>query len=124
MVVSRFQQRFIDGTPWSLQTTFYPMTFAQAGAVRLIQATDIKEGVVLYLEAELGVKKLGTSDVMTVRAPDANETVIFGLPEDGRVNVYETRRTGFSGTGEAIRVTVTTSPVDRIQFVLNVGKVP
>ena len=48
-VVSRHQQRYIDGTPRSLQTTFYPMSFAEAGAVRLIQATDITEGVVLYL---------------------------------------------------------------------------
>jgi GntR family transcriptional regulator len=124
MVVSRFQQRFIDGTPWSLQTTFYPMRFVQAGAARLIQATDIAEGAVLYLETKLGVKEVGTRDVITVRPPDANEAVTFGLPGDGRVNVFETRRTGYSETGEAIRVTITTSPADRNQFVLNVGKIP
>src|SRR5215467_3428628 len=28
-VVSRHQQRFIDGTPWSLQTSFYPMSLVQ-----------------------------------------------------------------------------------------------
>jgi hypothetical protein len=31
-VVSRHQQRYIDDTPWSLQTTFYPMTFVEQGA--------------------------------------------------------------------------------------------
>ncbi len=62
--------------------------------------------------------------MITVRPPDANETVIFGLPGDGRVNVFETRRTGYVEDGEAIRVTVTTSPADRNQFVLNVGRIP
>jgi GntR family transcriptional regulator len=32
-VVSRHQRRYIDGTPWSLQTTFYPMTLVQRGAM-------------------------------------------------------------------------------------------
>jgi GntR family transcriptional regulator len=124
MVVSRFQQRSIDGTPWSLQTTFYPMRYVEQGATRLLQATDIAEGAVRYLEAEIGLEEAGTSDVITVRPPDANETVIFGLPGDGRVNVFETRRTGYVEDGEAIRVTVTTSPADRNQFVLNVGRIP
>ncbi len=37
-VVSRHQERFIDGTPWSLQTSFYPMSLVERGAPRLIQA--------------------------------------------------------------------------------------
>jgi GntR family transcriptional regulator len=32
-VVSRHQQRYIDDTPWSLQTSFYPMSFVEDGAV-------------------------------------------------------------------------------------------
>ncbi len=40
-VVSRHQQRFIDDMPWSLQTSYYPMTLVEQGATRLIQATDI-----------------------------------------------------------------------------------
>ena len=31
-VVSRHQQRYIDGTPWSLQTSFYPIKLVQRGA--------------------------------------------------------------------------------------------
>src|SRR5208282_1179212 len=73
MVVSRFQQRSIDGTPWSLQTTFYPMRFVEEGAVQLIQATNIDEGAVGYLATKLGIKEAGKRDVMTVRAPDAIE---------------------------------------------------
>lgn len=124
MVVSRFQQRSIDGTPWSLQTTFYPMRLVEQGAIRLIQAANIDEGSVRYLATTLGIEEVGKQDVMTVRAPDATEAAIFRLPEDGRVNVFETRRTGYADDGEPIRLTVTTSPADRNQFVLNVGKVP
>ena len=32
-VVTRHQQRFIDGTPWSLQTSFYPQSLVEKGAV-------------------------------------------------------------------------------------------
>ena len=31
-VVSRHQRRYIDGTPWSLQTSFYPMDLVDSGA--------------------------------------------------------------------------------------------
>jgi GntR family transcriptional regulator len=37
-VISRHQKRFIDGIPWSMQTSFYPMGFVLKGAERLIQA--------------------------------------------------------------------------------------
>src|SRR6516225_5364186 len=30
-VVSRHQQRFIDETPWSMQTSFYPMSLVERG---------------------------------------------------------------------------------------------
>jgi GntR family transcriptional regulator len=43
-VISRHQKRSIDGTPWSMQTSFYPMGFVLMGAERLIQADDIEVG--------------------------------------------------------------------------------
>src|SRR5215471_13895498 len=48
-VVSRHQQRFIDDIPWSLQTSFYPMSLVQEGASQLIQVDNIDEGTVVYL---------------------------------------------------------------------------
>jgi GntR family transcriptional regulator len=123
-VVSRHQQRFIDDTPWSLQTTFYPMRFVDAGATRLIQAADISETVVRYLTTALGIKQIGYSDKILVRSPDPNETVFFKLPDDGRVAVVEVLRTGFDENGDPIRVTATVYPADRNQFVFNVGHVP
>jgi len=32
--ISRHERRFIDGTPWSMQTSFYPMDFADRGAAQ------------------------------------------------------------------------------------------
>ena len=123
-VVSRHQRRFIDGTAYSLQTTFYPMRLVEQGAVRLIQAEDMRKGVVRYLAETLGIKQVGWSDRITVRAPDATEATFFRLPEDGRIAVFETFRTGYDESGNPFRLTVTTYPADRNQFVMNVGEVP
>jgi GntR family transcriptional regulator len=123
-MVSRHQQRLIDGDSYSLQTTFYPMSLVEAGAVRLIQARDIPEGAVAYIEQNLGIKQAGWRDRITVRLPDANEVAFFSLPDDGRVPVVEIVRTGFDEEGQPFRVTVTTYPADRNQFVQETGDVP
>jgi GntR family transcriptional regulator len=123
-VVSRHQQRYIDGTPWSLQTSFYPMDLVQSGAVRLIQAGDISEGTVEYLRESVGVKQAGYRDTITVRAPDMNETAFFRLPDDGRISVIEHRRTAYADDGRAVRLTVSVYPADRNQFSVVVGEVP
>ena len=123
-VVSRHQQRSIDGTMWSLQTTFYPMHFVEAGAIRLIHAEYIDEGVVAYLAETLGVKQVGYCDNLAVRSPNHTETMFFNLPGDGRVAVVEVRRIGYDENGSPMRVTVTVFPADRNKFVINVGRVP
>ncbi len=123
-VVSRHQYRLIDGTPYSLQTTFYPMRLVEQGAVRLIQAEHIQTGAVRYLEEKLDIKQVGWRDRITVRAPDATEAAFFRLPEDGRIPVFETFRTGYDESGDPLRLTITTFPADRNQFVMNVGTVP
>jgi GntR family transcriptional regulator len=123
-VVSRHQQRFIDNTPWSLQTSFYPMSLIEKGAVRLLQAGDIEEGTVVYLRDKLDIKQMGYRDLVTVRAPDNTEIGFFKLPDDGRVSVIETRRTAFGEGGSPFRLTVSVYPADRNQFAINVGKVP
>jgi GntR family transcriptional regulator len=123
-VISRHQQRFIDGVPYSLQTTFYPMRLLEQGAVRLIQAEDITTGTVGYIRETLGIEETGWRDRITVRVPDAIETAFFGLPDDGRIAVIEFIRTGYDESGESLRVTVTTYPADRNQFVMIYGQVP
>jgi GntR family transcriptional regulator len=123
-VVSRHQQRFIDGTPWSLQTSYYPMTLVEQGATKLIQATDIPEGAVAYLADQCGRKQVGYRDSIAVRAPDETETTFFKLPGDGRVSVFEIFRVGFDEVSERIRLTVTVCPTDRNRLAINVGEVP
>jgi GntR family transcriptional regulator len=124
-VVSRHQLRYIDDTPYSMQTTFYPMDFVTSGgAVNLIVAEEIPAGAVAYIEAKLGVKQVGLRDKVIVRPPEATEAAFLRLPSDGRVAVIEIQRTGFKKSGEPLRLTVTVYPADRNQFVMTAGEVP
>jgi GntR family transcriptional regulator len=97
------------------------MHLVEQGAVRLTQADDMRMGAVRYLEEALGIKQAGWRDRITVRAPDPAEAAFFRLPEDGRIAVFETLRTGYDESGNPLRLTVATYPVDRNQFVMNVG---
>jgi GntR family transcriptional regulator len=123
-VVSRHQERRIDGTPWSLQTSFYPLSLIERGAALLIAAQDIQQGSVEYLWESIGIKQVGYRDTVKVRPPDATEARFFGLPDDGRVSVIETRRTAFDENGAPFRLTVSVYPADRNEFAVNVGQVP
>lgn len=123
-IISRHQKRYIDGTPWSLQTSFYPMGFVVKGADRLIQADDIAIGTMRYLEQTLGLRQTRYRDWITVRAADNTEITFFNLPQDGRTGVFEVFRTAFDQTETPMRLTVTVYPTDRNQFIVNVGDVP
>jgi GntR family transcriptional regulator len=123
-VVSRHQERFIDGTPWSLQTSFYPMSLVERGATQLLLPADIKGGAVAYLAERCGVTQASYRDSISVRAPNETETVFFKLPADGRIAVYVIFRVGFEKNGKRFRLTITVYPADRNRFVMNVGPVP
>lgn len=123
-IVIRHQKRYIDGAPYSLQTTFYPKRLVDEGATDLILADDMKSGVVRYLEEELDMKQAGWRDRITVRPPDQNEADFFNLAEDGRIAVFETFRTGYDASLRPFRLTVTVYASDRNQFVQRVGRVP
>ena len=124
LVVSRHQQRFIDGTPWSLQTSFYPMSLVERGATELIQARDIEGGTVAYLAEKCGIEQAGYRDTIAVRAHDDIEVRFFKLPADGRVSVFEIYRIGFDKEGRRFRLTVTVYPSDRNRLRVDVGEVP
>jgi GntR family transcriptional regulator len=123
-VISRHERRYIDGTPWSMQTSYYPMEFAKRGAERLRWARNIEEGTVEYLADTLRIPQVGYRDRITVRAPNPTEADFFRLPADGRVPVYEIARAAYDGNGLPIRLSVTVYPADRNQFLLEVGDVP
>jgi GntR family transcriptional regulator len=122
-VVLRHQERFVDGTPWSLQTSFYPMEFVTSGkAPRLLVADNIPEGAVRYLEDAMDIKQASYRDWITARAPDDNEQRFFGIAHDS--TVFEIFRSAFDQHMNAFRVTVTIFPADRNQFIVNVGNPP
>jgi GntR family transcriptional regulator len=123
-VVSRHQRRFIDALPYSLQTTFYPLSLVELGATGLLLAEDIPDGAVSYIKDAVGIEEKGWRDLLTVRVPDSNEIAFFGLPDDGRIAVFEFIRTGYDSAGQPLRVTITTYPADRNQFVMVTGTVP
>lgn len=123
-VISRHQKRSIDGTPWAMQTSFYPMGFVLKGADKLLEAGDIGVGTVQYLADTLGLRQVGYRDWILVRTPDIAEATFFSLPPDGRVSVFEILRTAFDQTGTPMRLTITAYPTDRNQFIVNVGDVP
>jgi GntR family transcriptional regulator len=123
-VISRHQQRKIDGTPWSLQTSFYPMEFVSRGATQLLMAENFHKGMVKELEASLGIKQVGWRDTIIARPPTGNEREFFDLSDKVLVAVFEFRRTGYDEDGNPIRFTVTVYPADRNQFELEAGQVP
>jgi GntR family transcriptional regulator len=122
-VISRHEQRHIGRKPYSLQTSFYPVEFAERGAPRLMSPKPI-EGAVAYLRETLGIKQVGYRDWVTVRAPNPIEAEFFKVPTDGRIAMFEINRIAYDGNGKPMRLTVTVLPADRNQIVVNVGDVP
>ncbi len=128
-VLIRHQEFYMAQTPWSLQTTFYPIELVSrgGGAPDLMRAKDIEEGTVDYLRKALGLVQCGYRVRILVRPPNETEARFFGLPDDGRVPVVSLMRTGYEETADGIipfRVTITVLPADRNQFVINSGRVP
>jgi GntR family transcriptional regulator len=121
-VVLRHQKRSIDGTLWSLQTSYYPMEWVTKGATRLLIAENVEEGTVQYLADTLSLEQAGYRDWVTTRTPDENEQDVFGLPHDA--TVFEIFRAAFTSDKTVTRVTVTVYPADRNQIVYDYGTVP
>jgi len=94
-LVSRHQLRRIDSAPWALQTSFYSMEFVRYGATRLLDVSNISEGMARYLANTLGIRLSTSRDEIGVRKPDSNEAAFLQIPDDGRVQVLEVNRTVF-----------------------------
>ncbi len=121
-VISRNEQRFVDGRPWSLQTSFYPREL-QERAPLLQEPDEFPEGTVKYLR-DCGIEQAGYRDTIGVRSPNRRETEFFDLPADGRIQVIEIFRVAFDQVHERVRLTITVYRADRNRFAINVGDVP
>jgi GntR family transcriptional regulator len=118
-VVSRSQDRYIDGSPWSRQTSFYLMDFITKGATNLLMAMDLEGGAVQYLADEIGVKQTGYRDWITGRLATEDEQAFFGIGHNAAVFVDS--RVAFDQNNIPMRLTVTIYPMDRNQLIINVG---
>lgn len=118
-LISRQEERYIDGIAWSLQTSYYPMELVSRGATRLLEPVNIVEGTVAYLEATLKLRQVGYRDWITARNPAPDEERFFRIGHDA--TVFEIFRTAFDQYGTPMRVTVTVHPADRNQFIVDVG---
>lgn len=118
--VLRRQERRIDGLPWSLQTSYYPMSFiTEDGATELMMAKAIQDGAVAYLK-EHGHQQKGYRDWITGRPANEDEQKFFRIGHG--TAVFEVFRTAFDLDNNAMRVTVTVFPIDRNQFIADVGE--
>jgi GntR family transcriptional regulator len=122
-VVSRHQERLINGTPYSMQTSFYPLSYATK-APRLITAADIDEGAVAYIQHELDVKQAGWRDEVRVRTANGIENEFFKLSLKSGAQVIEIFRTAFDTDGKPMRLTVTVYAADRNRITYEGGTVP
>jgi GntR family transcriptional regulator len=118
-VVSRSQDRYIDSILWSKQVSFYLMDFITKGATKLLMAEDVEQGIVTYLDTEIGVRQTGYRDWITGRLATADEQTFFGIGHNAAVFVDS--RVAFDQNNTPMRLTVTIFPVDRNQLIVNVG---
>ena len=89
-VISRHQQRSIDGTPYSMQTTYYPMKFVTERAPRGYWRPGTSKAEWSIISVALGIDQVGWRDQFILRPPDANERAFFNLSD--RVQVAMLRR--------------------------------
>jgi GntR family transcriptional regulator len=121
-VVSRNQKRCIDGTVWSVQTTYYPTKWVQRGAAKLLEPKDIPEGAVQHIAKALGLKQVGYRDLISARLPDDSEQSLFKITHNH--TIIEICRTSFAEDETPLRVTVTVFPADWNQIAYDIGIVP
>ena len=101
VVISRHERRFLDGTPWSTLTSFYPMDFVARGAMRLPIPRGHRRGNGQIPGRHPGHPPDGVSRLASRGAPANNEADFFKLPPDGRTSIVEISRTAFDGNTRA-----------------------
>ncbi|MEV0968969.1 GntR family transcriptional regulator [Microtetraspora glauca] len=116
-VVVRSMRRLIDGRPWSIQESFYPMDVAQG--TRLMSPTDIPYGTITEM-ARHGHAQVGYRDEVLSRMPTHTEAAFLGVGTG--VPVLEMFRTAYSAQ-RAIRLTINVYAGDSTQLAYEIGDV-
>lgn len=115
-LVSRAISRYVDGQPFSLQDSFYPMDISQECG--LLTPHDVPGGVIRAMAAK-GHKEIGYVDELTTRMPRPDEARKLGLNTGTPVLVYV--RTTYSDK-RPLRLTVTIFAGDRNRVVYEIGE--
>ncbi|TCM43653.1 GntR family transcriptional regulator [Kribbella sp. VKM Ac-2568] len=114
-LVSRAISRYVDGQPFSLQDSYYPMDIAQECG--LITPHDVPGGVIRAMAAK-GHAEIGYVDELTTRMPQPDEARKLGLGTGTPVMVYV--RTTYSEV-RPLRLTLTIFPGDKNRVVYELG---
>jgi GntR family transcriptional regulator len=127
-VVRRYQEFWVDQTPWSIQANYYPLDLVRRGAKDLMRAMDFEDGELRYIAESTGLNRCGYRVRILARKPTADEAKFFDLPGDGSSQVFSLIRTGYeqrAGFGPyPFRANFTVFAGDRHQFVINSGEYP
>jgi GntR family transcriptional regulator len=123
-LVTRHQERLIDGKPYSIQSSHYPMSLFERGAIKLTLASLILPGTVRYLEETLGFRQARYRDTISVRRPTESESAFFRPEDSDLLAVLEQRRVGFDDQGQPFRLAVSVFATNRNVFVAYAGPVP
>jgi len=110
-VIVRKQKRYIDGLPWSLQKSYYPLSLATTAPL-LIRPKDITIGTVEYLRESSGLNQFGYEDLLLARLANAEESEFFRIQESS-VPILEQQRVGYTENRLRFRMTITSYASDR-----------
>jgi GntR family transcriptional regulator len=117
-VIVRRTRQHIDGVPWLMLNSYFPMDIA--GETALAAAGRIEQGSIKLL-AELGHQQAGFVDEIGARMPDAAELTFFELSTG--VPVIVVNRTSYSAD-RPIRLTRYIYRGDRVRLAHVVGSIP
>jgi GntR family transcriptional regulator len=115
-VLIRRMSRFVDGQPWSIQDSSYPMDIAQECG--LLVPHDIPRGTVRAM-ADHGHVEVGYVDEVTTRMPTPDETRMLELGAGVPVLIYV--RTAYTKE-RPVRLTETTFAGDRNRLLYELGE--
>lgn len=118
-VLLRAFWRTMEGQPWSIQTSYYPMDIAEG--TKLMTREDIRQGTIEVL-AELGHVQAGYRDQIWARMPQYDELEFLRLAL--HIPVLVVNRTAYDVKRRPIRLTQTVYGADRGRLTHESGEVP
>ncbi len=118
LVVIRSSDRFVDGSLWQSQITYFPFSIASGTA---LMSPEPLEGGVSAVMRDLGFRESWNWDIVGARMPSPDEAEAFGLGPGIPLLVQE--RSAYDGD-RPLRFTETLMPANRHQLLYSGGDAP